>query len=79
MCGHRSRDPQEVRAKRDTKDHAETLAKTHKEGRFSAQGFATGLRYRNISPRTRLKLFLLQGGECCDVFILNFMQKRNRE
>jgi hypothetical protein len=43
ICGQKSRDLQQVRAKRKSKDMAANVAKTHKEGRYFTQRYATGL------------------------------------
>ena len=42
ICGQKSRDLQQVRAKRKSKDMAANVAKTHKEGRYFTQRYATG-------------------------------------
>jgi hypothetical protein len=39
--GQKSRDLQQVRAKRDSKDMATNVAKTHEEGRYFTQRYAT--------------------------------------
>ena len=43
ICGQKSRHPQEVRAKRNRKVLAANVAKTHKQGRYFTQRYATGL------------------------------------
>jgi hypothetical protein len=42
-CGQMSLDPQQVRAKRNPKDMAATVAKTQKEDRYFTQWCASGL------------------------------------
>jgi len=48
ICRQKPRDLQQVHAKRNSKDMAANVAKTHKEGRYFTRRYATGKTEKGI-------------------------------